>query len=128
MTGSTTKLSGYAPGAEAFKILLIVEIIVAALAVLSGIVGGLVLDACGGGGCHYALSNVAFYLTPTASIAAILLTLLGGSRLRSMGLNSWWLPICGILLIAAAALFTQWLYAAAVNQLPPLLDPANYFS
>jgi hypothetical protein len=50
------------------------------------------------------------------------------SVFRAAGREVWWIPLAGIAAIVLVFFVTQWLIAAAINQLPAGLDPARLFS
>jgi hypothetical protein len=120
--------SGYIRGSALLPALFVVEAAVAVLSVLLELVSGLALDACGDGRCHYGLSTAAWYLMPAGAVAIMILSGVLASAFRAAGRESWWIPLAGIAAIVLVFLLTQWLIAAAINQLPAGLDPARLFS
>ena len=120
--------SGYVPGTALVLVFFIVEIVIAVLSILLEVVAGLALDACGNGGCHYSLSSIAWYLMPISAVVILIVSGIVAAQLRHKGRQSWWIPLVGTAGIVIFFLFTQWLIAAAINQLPPALDPATYLS
>jgi hypothetical protein len=120
--------SGYVRGDSLVPILLFVEAAVAVLSVLLELVSRLALDACSDDRCHNELSATAWYLMPIGSVAIVILSAVLAASFRADGRESWWIPLAGMAAIVLVFLVTQWLVAAAINQLPPGLDPGRLFS